>query len=144
MEKPRKNETKGAILGNGDLHGDNNKYLHVLYTWSSSTIPSFPPPKTIIKSLIETARCPCLGLGHGPEVFVTLFHFNMGAAILKTQIVTFSCPDAITLLAYHMTYCRFSIGQLACGGMTTFEASCPVHLGYLPIFKTVNIDILPS
>lgn len=32
---------------------------------------------------MATARCPCLGRGHGPAVLVTRFHFNMGAAILK-------------------------------------------------------------
>ena len=58
-------------------------HSQVLYTCNSSTIPSFPPPKTIIKSLIATALCPCRGLGAGPEVLVIRFHFNMGAAILK-------------------------------------------------------------
>jgi hypothetical protein len=55
----------------------------VLYTWSSSTIPSLPPPKTTIKSLIATALWPCLGRGHGPVVLVTRFHFRMGAAIFQ-------------------------------------------------------------
>jgi len=45
-------------------------------------MPSLPPPNTTIKSFIATARCPCRGLGHGPDVFVIRFHFSMGAAIL--------------------------------------------------------------
>lgn len=47
-------------------------------------MPSFPPPKITIKSFIATARWPCLGRGQGPDAFVNLFHFNMGAAILKS------------------------------------------------------------
>jgi len=46
-------------------------------------MPSFPPPNTIIKSLIATARWPWRGLGHGPAAFVIRFHFSMGAAILE-------------------------------------------------------------
>ena len=56
--------------------------ITVLKTWSSSTIPSLLPPNTTIKSLIATALCPWRGLGHGPVVSVTLFYFNMGAAIM--------------------------------------------------------------
>lgn len=48
--------------------------LPVLYTCSSSTIPSFPPPNTTISSFIATALCPCLGRGTGPDHPRTLFH----------------------------------------------------------------------
>lgn len=48
--------------------------LPVLYTCSSSTIPSFPPPKTTISSFIATALCPCLGRGTGPDHPRTRFH----------------------------------------------------------------------
>lgn len=46
----------------------------VLYTCNSSTIPSFPPPKTTISSFMATARCPCLGRGTGPDHPRTRFH----------------------------------------------------------------------
>ena len=73
-------QQKAAILKT-PKHRDTSN-LPVLKTCNSSTIPSLPPPNTTIRSLIETARCPCRGLGQGPVVFVTRFHFSMGAAIL--------------------------------------------------------------
>merc|ERR1719392_503435 len=42
--------------------GTNHWFVAVLYTCSSSTIPSLPPPNTTMRSLIATALCPCLGL----------------------------------------------------------------------------------
>lgn len=51
-----------------------NLTLPVLYTCNSSTIPSFPPPKTTISSFIATALCPCLGRGTGPDHPRTRFH----------------------------------------------------------------------
>lgn len=51
-----------------------NEHLPVLYTCNSSTIPSFPPPKTTMSSLMATALCPCLGRGTGPDHPRTRFH----------------------------------------------------------------------
>ena len=73
---------KGRHLGKTSSTIPKIVHLLVLNTWSSSTIPSLPPPNTIIKSLIATARWPWRGLGQGPVEFVTRFHFSMGAAIL--------------------------------------------------------------
>lgn len=46
----------------------------MLYTCNSSTIPSFPPPKTTMSSFMATALCPCLGRGTGPDHPRTRFH----------------------------------------------------------------------
>lgn len=45
----------------------------VLYTCSSSTIPSLPPPNTTMSSLIATARWPWRGRGTGPDQPTTRF-----------------------------------------------------------------------
>ena len=55
-------------------------------------MPSLPPPNTIIKSLIETALCPCRGRGAGPELECTLRHFIMGADIVNNDYNTAHCP----------------------------------------------------
>ena len=47
-------------------------------------MPSLPPPNITIKSRIATARCPCLGLGLGPDGSLTHFHF-IEAAMLFTS-----------------------------------------------------------
>ncbi len=44
-------------------------------------MPSLPPPKTTMRSLMATALCPCLGLGEGPVALPTFFHLRMGDAI---------------------------------------------------------------
>ena len=45
----------------------------VLYTCSSSTIPSLPPPNTTMSSLMATARWPWRGRGTGPDQPTTRF-----------------------------------------------------------------------
>lgn len=60
--------TTGQIcLFNMSFYVEHGNDLPVLYTWSSSTMPSFPPPNTTMSSLIATALCPCLGRGTGPD-----------------------------------------------------------------------------
>ena len=59
----------------------------VLQTCNSSTMPSLPPPKTTIRSLMATARWPCLGLGEGPVALPTFFHLRMGDAISSRSIL---------------------------------------------------------
>jgi hypothetical protein len=72
-------------------------------------MPSLPPPKTTMRSLMATARCPCRGLGCGPVGFVIRFHFNTGAAMMIADHIIFQgihinatvvqarcpCPDAL-------------------------------------------------
>lgn len=68
-----------AYRFNLSFHGVKGKHLPVLYTWSSSTIPSFPPPNTTMSSLIATALCPCLGRGTGPDQPRTRFQRGWSA-----------------------------------------------------------------
>ncbi|KAH9415697.1 hypothetical protein DERP_000187 [Dermatophagoides pteronyssinus] len=59
-----------------DLRNTENQNLQVLYICNSSTIPSLPPPNTIIISLTLTARCPCRGFGLIPPGDSTLHHLD--------------------------------------------------------------------
>ncbi|MEE6527285.1 hypothetical protein FKM82_028556 [Ascaphus truei] len=43
-------------------------------------MPSLPPPNTTISSLMDTARCPCRGLGTGPDQPTTRFQRGCRAA----------------------------------------------------------------
>lgn len=58
-DEGREKEGKG-IDGRRERSQDPAGFLHspVLYTCSSSTIPSLPPPNTTMSSLMATARWP--------------------------------------------------------------------------------------
>lgn len=86
--------------------GNEDENSPVLYTCSSSTMPSLPPPNTTMRSLMATARCPCLGLGWGPVGFAIRFHFSMGAAMMTVDHIIFSMPRErkITLTIYRRNY----------------------------------------
>lgn len=50
---------------------------------NSSTIPSLPPPNTIIISLTLTARCPCRGFGAIPAGDSTLHHLDNSESFIE-------------------------------------------------------------
>lgn len=96
---PREKGTREASRRRGDGGGEEEyENSPVLYTCSSSTMPSLPPPKTTMRSLIATARWPCLGLGWGPVGFAIRFHFSMGAAMMTVDHIIFSCRANVLLL----------------------------------------------
>ena len=69
-------------------------HLPVFRTCSSSTIPSLPPPKIMMSSLIATALWPCLGRGAGPVVEPTRFQLTFattGSALTLDSIFLSTC-----------------------------------------------------
>lgn len=66
---------RGRRWREGGKHPRTQRALHspVLYTCSSSTIPSLPPPNTTMSSLMATARWPWRGRGTGPDQPTTRF-----------------------------------------------------------------------
>lgn len=68
-EERRKEEMKGGK----DPRTQRALHSPVLYTCSSSTIPSLPPPNTTMSSLMATARWPWRGRGTGPDQPTTRF-----------------------------------------------------------------------
>lgn len=71
MDRKRQEEGKG----DGRKNPRDQRALNspVLYTCSSSTIPSLPPPNTTMSSLMATARWPWRGRGTGPDQPTTRF-----------------------------------------------------------------------
>lgn len=96
----RRGVRKGTHGGVARVH-PGEIYSPVLYTCNSSTIPSFPPPKTTIRSLMATARWPCLGRGWGPVGFAIRFHFSMGAAMMTVDHIIFSYHAIVQHYQHH-------------------------------------------
>lgn len=71
MDGKRQEEGKGD--GRENPRGQRALNSPVLYTCSSSTIPSLPPPNTTMSSLMATARWPWRGRGTGPDQPTTRF-----------------------------------------------------------------------
>ena len=68
-------------------NGWNHWLVAQLKTFKSSTMPSLPPPKIMIKSLTATARWPCRGLGLWPMVASSRFHWNVVVIALTSMAV---------------------------------------------------------
>ena len=63
-----------------------------------SMIPSLPPPKMMISSLIATALWPCLGCGAGPEVVEIFFHLKLSGSFAASILPGLFANDR---RAYH-------------------------------------------
>lgn len=104
---------------------------------------------------MATARCPCRGLGHGPVVLVTRFHFSMGAAILNLHPLrlnggTEQRHREMTLLFY----CRMDAENkmAASSKKTRTRASIElnrvydhveIHLSFVSFTKSIIFDVKP-